>query len=133
VSEENVEIVRRAIASTTEPPDVETLHEVLDLNHVLTTDWGVDKPVHHGVQGYLAAVAEITAAWDSWQQEVERRSRRRGKWRGRPLASKRTRQGERRSGAVPLGNGRDLRGGRMATSRVFLDQGQALKAVGLEE
>jgi ketosteroid isomerase-like protein len=133
VSEENVEIVRRAIAATTEPPDVETLHEVLDPNHVLTTDWGVDKHVHHGVQGYLAAIAEITAAWDSWQQEVERvldagenvvvallLLNARGKASGVPVR-------------FPWAMVVTLRGGRMATSRVFLDQGQALKAVGLEE
>jgi ketosteroid isomerase-like protein len=133
VSEENVEIVRRAIAaSITVPPDVETLNAVLDPNHVLTTDWGADQRQHRGVQGYLEAIAEMAAAWDPWQQEVERvidarengvvallLLNARGKQSGVPM---------RFSWALVV----TLRGGRMATSRTFLDQGQALKAAGLE-
>src|SRR5439155_4669061 len=48
---ENVEIVRRAIAaSTSEAPDVETLRAILDPEHVLITDWGVEKGRHRGVE-----------------------------------------------------------------------------------
>jgi len=60
VSQENVEIVRRAIAaSTSEPPDVEALRTILDPKHELTTDWGVEQGRHHGVEGYLAAIGEM--------------------------------------------------------------------------
>jgi ketosteroid isomerase-like protein len=133
LSEENVQIVRRAIAaSIVVPPDVEALNAVLDPNHVLTTDWGADQHQHLGVRGYLEAIAEMVAAWDPWQQEIERvidadengvvallRLNARGKESGVPVRS-------------PWAMVVTLRGGRMATSRVFLDQGQALKAAGLE-
>ena len=132
---ENVEVVRRAIAAgfVSQPPDAETLCEVLDPDHVLTTNWGVERTEHHGVQGLLDALAETAAAWDPWQQEVERiidagqdcvvallRLNARGRESGVPVQFQ---------WAMVV----TLRGGRMATSLVFLDQGQALKAVGLEE
>ena len=134
MSEKDVQIVRRAIAaSITVPPDVETLNAVLDPNHVLTTDWGADQHQHLGVQGYLEAIAEMVAAWDPWQQEVERvidagengvvallHLNARGKESGVPVQF---------SWALVV----TLRRGKMAASRVFLDQGQALKTVGLEE
>jgi ketosteroid isomerase-like protein len=134
VSGENVQIVGRAIAaSIAVPPDVGTLNAVLDPNHVLTTDWGADQHQHLGVQGFLEAIAEMVAAWDPWQQEVERVVdagengvvallvlNARGKESGVPVR-------------FPWALVVTLRGGRMATSRVFLDQGQALKAVGLGE
>jgi ketosteroid isomerase-like protein len=134
VSEENVQTVRRAIAaSVAVPPDVDTLNALLDPNHVLSTDWGADQRQHLGVRGYLDAIAELVAAWDTWQQEVERvidagengvvallRLTARGKESGVPVRS-------------PWAMVVTLRGSRMTTSRVFLDQGQALKTVGLEE
>jgi ketosteroid isomerase-like protein len=131
----NVEIVRRAMAAgfMSEPPDVETLREVLDADAVLTTDWGVDKAEHHGVQGYLAAIAEITAAWDSWQQEVERvldagdkgvvallRLRAKGRESAVPVEA-------------PWAMVMTLRDGRIVTSKVFLAHDEALNAVGLHE
>ena len=129
-----MQIVGRAIAaSIAVPPDVGTLNAVLDPNHVLTTDWGADQHQHLGVQGYLEAIAEMVATWDPWQQEVERVVdagengvvallvlNARGKESGIPVR-------------FPWALVVTLRGGRMATSRVFLDQGQALKAAGLGE
>jgi hypothetical protein len=53
MSQENVEIVRRAVAaSTATPPDVDTLREILSPEHVLTTDWGVEQGTHHGVTAF---------------------------------------------------------------------------------
>ena len=129
-----MQIVGRAIAaSIAVPPDVVTLDALLDPNHVLTTDWGADQHQHLGVQGFLEAIAEMVAAWDPWQQEIERvidadengvvallRLNARGKESGVPVR-------------FPWAMVVTLRGGRMETSRVFLDPGQALKAVGLEE
>jgi ketosteroid isomerase-like protein len=135
VSQENVEIVRRAITAVflSKPPDVETLREVCDAEHVLTTDWGVDTAEHHGAQGFLDALAEMATAWDSWQQDVERimdagqdrvvvllRLRAQGKGSGVPVE-------------LPWAMVGTLRGGRITTTRVFLDQEEALKAMGLEE
>ena len=134
MSQENVEIVRRAIAaSTSEPPDAETLSVLLAADHVLTSDWGVGRGTHHGVQGYLAARAELSAAFDPWEQEIERvlDAGDRGvvvllrlKAHGRESEA----PGEQAWAMVVT-----LRDGRIVTSRVFLDQDQALKAVGLEE
>jgi hypothetical protein len=41
-------------------------------DHVFTTDWGVEEKTYHGVPGYLVAIAETGAAWQSWRQELER-------------------------------------------------------------
>jgi ketosteroid isomerase-like protein len=134
VSQENVEIVRRAVAaSTSVPPDVETLRAILDPEHVLITDWGVEKGRHLGVEGYLAAIAEMEAAWDSLTQEVEgvldaeergvvvlMRLKARGKESGADVEN-------------PWAMVVVLSDGWIATSRVYLQQHEALKAVGLEE
>ena len=135
MSAHNVEIVRRAIAAVfmSEPPDVESLREVLDPDHVLTTNWGVGGTEHHGVQGTVAALAEMSAVWDSWQQEVERvvdagdqgvvallRFRAKGRESAVPV--------EAAWAMVAI-----LRDGRIVTSRVLLTHDEALKAVGLED
>jgi ketosteroid isomerase-like protein len=134
MSQENVEIVRRAITATTsEPPDAETLRAILDPEHVLITDWGVEKGRHLGVEGFLAAIAETGAAWDSLTQEVERildagergvvvllRAKARGKESGADVEN-------------PWAMVIVLRDRRITSSRAFLQQDEALKAVGLEE
>ena len=135
MTERNVEIVRRGIAAfvVSEPPDVETMGEVLDPDCVLTTGWGVAATQHHGVQGYLAARAEMSSIWDSWQQKVERvldagdkgvvaLLRLRAEGRG-----SRVRVESRWAMVVTLSNGR------IVTSRAFPTHDEALKAVGLEE
>ena len=128
----NVEVAHRAVAAVmAEPPDLQTLSAVVDPNHVLTTDWGTDKRKHLGLGGYLDARAEMVAAWDPWQQEIERvidtgengvvlllTLRARGRGSGVPVEF---------HWAMVMA----LRGGRITTSRVFLDQDEALKAVGL--
>ena len=73
MSQENVEIVKRAIAaSVSEPPDADALAILMDPDHVLATDWGVETKTYHGVPGYLASIAETGASWQSWRQEIER-------------------------------------------------------------
>ena len=134
MSEENVEIALRTFtAFVSEPPDVETLNELLDPGHVFTTDWGVDSSDYHGVQGALAMIAEMTAIWESWQQEIERvidagdrgvvallRLRAKGHASAIPV--------EARWALVAT-----LRNGRIVTSRAFLSHAEALKAAGLED
>ena len=134
MSHENVEIVRRAIgAILSQPPDEETIGEVLDPDHVLTTNWGVGETEHHGVPGSLAALAEISLIWDSWQQELERvldagdervvallRFRAKGRESAVPVES-------------PWAMVVTLRNGRIVTSRVFLTHDEALKAAGLQQ
>lgn len=134
MSEEDVKLVRRAIAaSTSEPRDVETLRAILDPEHVLITDWGVEKGRHLGVEGYLAAIGDMEAAWESLTQEVERvlDAGERG-----VVVLMRLKARGRESGAAvenPWAMVVVLRDGRIVTSRAFLQQDEALKAVGLQE
>jgi ketosteroid isomerase-like protein len=70
VSQENVEVVRRALTTyfVEQPPDVDALHGLLAPDCVITTNWGADEAVYRGVRGALAARAEMTEIWDSWHQ-----------------------------------------------------------------
>jgi ketosteroid isomerase-like protein len=134
MSTENIEIVRRAIAAAfARPPDLDTARELSDPAVVLTTNWGVEATEHHGIQGLLDGIEEMAAAFDPWRQDVERvtdagpdsvvalmRLTARGKESGVPV--------EFQWAMVFL-----LRGERIASVRSFIDQGEALKAVGLEE
>ena len=134
VSDQNVEIALRTFtAFVSEPPDVETLNELLDPSHVFTTDWGVDSTEYHGVQGALAMLADMNAIWDPWQQKIERvidagdrgvvallRLRAKGHASATPVEA-------------PWALVATLRNGRIVTSRAFLSHAEALKAVGLEE
>jgi ketosteroid isomerase-like protein len=135
VSQENVDIVRRAFTAylLSKPPDVETLREVLDPDVVGTSNWGVEGAEYRGVEGALTALADMNAAWDSWEQEIERvldagdngvvvllRIRARGRESTVPVE-------------FPWAMVTTLRGGRIVTSHTFLDQFEALKAAGLEE
>ena len=51
---------------------METLAEVLAPDHVTISSWGVDAREYHGLEGCLAARAEMSAVWGSWEQELER-------------------------------------------------------------
>jgi ketosteroid isomerase-like protein len=130
----DAEVAHRAVAAVmAEPPDLETLTVVVDPNHVLTTDWGTDKRKHLGLRGYLDARAEMVAAWDPWQQEVERVIDAGENGVVLLLTLKARGRGSGVSVEVPWAMVMTLRGGRITTSRVFLDRAEALKAVGLEE
>jgi ketosteroid isomerase-like protein len=134
MSHENVEIVQRAIeAAFAQPPDLDTVREVADHALVLTTDWGVDTTEHHGTQGLLDGIEEMTAAFDPWQQDIERlidagpdsvvalmTLRARGKQSGAPVE-------------FPWAMVLSVDRGRITSARAFTAQNEALKAVGLEE
>jgi ketosteroid isomerase-like protein len=130
-----VEIVRRALtaAFVLDPPDAETLREVLDPDCVFVSNWGVEEAEHHGLDEALAAQAEMTGVWDSWSQEVERVLDAGDEG---VVALLRLRAIGRGS-AVPVEFAwaivATLRNGRIATARTVLSQTEALKAVGLEE
>jgi ketosteroid isomerase-like protein len=135
VSQENVEIVRRAFTAylLSQPPDVDTLREVLDPDVVGSSNWGVEGTEYRGVEGALTALADMNATWGSWEQEIERvldagdngvvvllRIRARGRESAVPVE-------------FPWAMVATLRGGRIVTSHAYLDQIDALKAAGLEE
>jgi ketosteroid isomerase-like protein len=129
VSQENVEIARRAItAMLSQPPDMETVGQVMHPDHVLTTNWGVGEAEHRGMQGALAALAEMGAVWDSWQQQLERVL---DAGDGSVVALLRFR-GRGRESAVPVESPWamvvTLQDARIVTSRVFLSHDEALEA-----
>jgi ketosteroid isomerase-like protein len=134
VSQENVEIVRRALIAgfVSKPPDAETLREVLDPDCVFTTNWGVEEAEHHGVDEALAAQAEMGAVWESWSQEVEQVLDAGDKG---VVALLRLRATGRES-AVPVEFAwaiiATLRDGRVVSARTILSQSEALNAAGLE-
>jgi hypothetical protein len=65
VSQENVEIVRKALtdAFVWGRPDAETLRQVLDPDCVFVSNWGVEEAEHHGLDAALAAHAEMSGVW----------------------------------------------------------------------
>lgn len=134
MSQEDVEIVRAALIAgfVSEPPDVDTLQELLDPECTLTSNWGADKTVYRGVQGAIAARAAMDDIWDSWHEDIERvidagdrgvvglmRFRARGHESAAPVEA-------------PWAILATLRSGRIITGRVFLTHAEALKAVGIE-
>jgi ketosteroid isomerase-like protein len=134
MSEENVEIVRRAMeAATARPPDVVTINALYRPDHVLTSDWGIEGKHYRGANGYAEAIADMDALWQDWRQELDDildvdenrvvalvRLVARGRESGTPI--------EHTAGWLI-----SLRDGRLASTRAFLDRHEALKAVGLEE
>jgi ketosteroid isomerase-like protein len=136
MSRENVEIVRRAMAArwARPEPDLETVNALYHADHVLTTDWGaVERKAYRGAEGYRDATADMNAAWQDWQQEVERlidagengvvafvRLTAHGRESGAPVD---------RLWAMVV----KLCDGKIAASQAFVEPSEALKAVGLEE
>jgi ketosteroid isomerase-like protein len=78
-------------------------------------------------------ITEMAAAWDPWRQDVERVI---DAGQDRVVALLRLIARGRESGVpvqFPWALVMTLKGGRIATSRAFIDQHKALKAAGLEE
>jgi ketosteroid isomerase-like protein len=134
MSQQNVEIVWRAIAaSMAQPPDFGTVNALYHPDHVLTSDWGVEGRVYDGARGFAEALSDLNAAWQEWRQEIDdvidagedhvvvlARLKARGRESGAPVDQ-------------PWAMVITLRHGHLIASRTFLDRTQALKAVGLEQ
>src|SRR2546427_5196745 len=132
MSQENVEIVKRAIAaSVSEPPDADALAILMDPDHVLATDWGVETKTYHGVPGYLASIAETDASWQSWRQDIERILD--AGENGVLVFMRLVAIGRQSGGPVdfPWAMAVTLRDGKIASSQAFLDRRRALEAMGL--
>ena len=74
MSQENVEIVRRAFkAATRKPePDVETLTELSHPDHRMITDYGaMGSDAYLGMEGFLKALADFQVDWEEWHQELD--------------------------------------------------------------
>jgi hypothetical protein len=73
VSRENVEIVRRALAaSIARAPDVEAVNALYHRDHVLTSDWGVERRTYRGARGWAESLADLDSAWQDWRQVTSR-------------------------------------------------------------
>ena len=67
--ERDVELVRRALAaSTAQPADFEAVNALYDPEHVLTSDWGVERREYRGARGFAEAIADLDAAWQEWHK-----------------------------------------------------------------
>ena len=76
MSEENVEIVRRAFeAATAKPPDVESLNGLYSPDHELTTDWGAAEAERYlGLAGFREALADMDRYLNDWHRTCLRSS-----------------------------------------------------------
>jgi ketosteroid isomerase-like protein len=135
MSQENVEIVRRAWeAAASRPPDFQTVNTLYHPDHVLQSDFGaIEARTYRGATGYAQALADMNEAWDEWTQEIDElidagpqsvviaaRLVARGKRSTTPV--------ERRYGVVV-----SLRGGKIISTQAFLSVPEALEAAGLSE
>ena len=133
MSQENVEIVRRAFEAAGKPePDLQTLSELAHPEHEMTTDYGaLGGDSFLGVEGFRKALTEFDTDWGEWHQELDEF-----------LAAgddavvvlgHLVAQGQ--SSGIPVeGNWAalvKLRGGRMVSTRFFLNREDALEAAGL--
>ena len=129
-----MDIVRRAIeASTAKPPDYETVNALYHPDHVLTSDWGVERRSYHGASGFAEAIADLNAVWQEWHQEIDEIRDARG---GDVVVLVRLVARGRESGALveqPWAMLITVHGGKLIASHTFLDRRRALEAVGLEE
>ena len=74
MSQENMEIVRRAFeAATRRPrPDIETLTELAHPDHEITTDYGaMGADSFLGIEGFRKALTEFDVDWGEWHQEFD--------------------------------------------------------------
>jgi ketosteroid isomerase-like protein len=135
MSQENVEIVRRALrAAWRRPePDLHVINALYHPDHVLTTDWGIEGQRYVGARGFREALTDMDSAWQNWRQEIERvldagdeevvvvaRLVARGQASGSPVQGR---------WALVV----TLRDGKIAATRAFQDPAAALEAVGLRE
>ncbi len=135
MSQENVEIVRRAwAAATSKPPDWSVVSALYHPDHVLVSDWGgVNNTAYRGASGFQESLAEQDGAWDEWRHElrdlidaggdsvvVEGRLVARGKHSAIPVDE-------------PFGVLVTLQEGRIIRTRAFVSVQEALEAVGLRE
>jgi ketosteroid isomerase-like protein len=135
MSQENVELVRRAWeAATSKPPNWSVLNLLYHPDHVLESDWGgVNDTQYRGASGFQESLAEQDDIWEEWQQElreivdpggdsvvVEGRLVARGRHSALPV--------DQSFGVVVT-----LRAGRIIRTRAYASVEAALEAAGLRE
>jgi ketosteroid isomerase-like protein len=132
VSEENVEIVRRAMeawGSSNPEQALEYLHPEVEYDARVRPDG----KMWHGREGVRQAMIEWTGAWSDWQVEVEDYL---DAGQGRVVILWRESGRAKGSGAAMAQEGASvltIRNGMIASFVASLDRQGTLKAVGLEE
>ena len=144
MSQENVELVRRWYASIpdlrdADPQDDRAIFDQAFLDYLderyelrLPGGYPEGEPVFRGREGFVALIAMLRDAWAEWRFEPERfldvgdrvvvyvRVVAKGRASGVPIE-------------LPDTHVVTVRNGRITSSRVYRDRGEALKAVGLAE
>jgi ketosteroid isomerase-like protein len=132
VSQENVELVERAVAAIN-ARDIEGYLACCTENVKLVTPMAAVGGVYEGIDGIRRYFVDIEDAAPDFRIELDGVD---GVDSKRVIAFLRTRGVGRASGilmAPPLTNVYDLLDGKISRVRIFLDREEALKAVGLEE
>jgi ketosteroid isomerase-like protein len=136
MSQENVEVVRRAFeaATWTPEPDFETLAELAHPEHEMTTDYGaMGGGSFVGVEGFRKLLTEFDADWGQWRQEFDDVLD--AGDQGVVVFGHIVAQGQ--SSGVPV-EGHwaalvKLHDGQLTSTRFFADRDEALEAAGLSE
>jgi ketosteroid isomerase-like protein len=136
MSEENVEIARRAYAAALRRPvpDLEVAYELFDRDHVLIPDTTtVEGRTFAGGEGFLAYLSDIDDAFSSWEAKIvsaEEISEDR-------VLVELLHSGRSRRADVPWEEPAwylaTLRNGRIVRSEIFRRAEEALQAAGLSE
>jgi ketosteroid isomerase-like protein len=136
MSQENVEIVRRAFeaASRKPEPDLETLSELAHPDAEMTTDYGaMGGDSFLGIEGFRKALTEFGTDWGEWHQELEEILE--AGEDGVVVLGHLVARGQ--SSGIPVEGDWaalvKLREGRLISTRFFLDRDDALEAAGLKE
>jgi ketosteroid isomerase-like protein len=134
MSEENVEVVRRAVeAAFRRPPDFGTINELFDPDHVFATRIAaVEGRSLRGAAGFREWLNDMGVAMESWEMKV---TSLRDLGDGRVLASGAFHGTSK--GGVPIEVENwfisTVRDGKIVRSQVYESQAQALEAAGLRE
>jgi ketosteroid isomerase-like protein len=135
MSEENVDVVRRAWeAAANEPLDWSAVASLYDPQHVLESQWGgVNNTAYRGAQGYQKFLADVRETWDDWQQQLDEVIDAGGD--SVVVAARLVAKGK--LSATPVnqtyGVVFTLDQGRIVRTQAFLTLNEALEAVGLSE
>jgi ketosteroid isomerase-like protein len=134
MSEENVEVVRRAFeAALRQPPDFGTVNELFDPDHVIATRIAaVEGRSLHGAAGFREWLNDMGEAMESWEVKL---TSLRDLGDGRVLASGTLHATSKAGVPIEVENWfiSTVRDGKIVRSQVYESHAQALEAAGLSE
>jgi len=141
MSQENVEVVRRAIAAANER-DVDRYLALCSEDIELQTPWTAVEGLYVGPDAIRRFFTDIRDTARDFHLNIERlesigsdrvlRAHVSGRASGITVGSE-SLSSEPRHAGIPTGNVYDLSDGKIRRIRIFVDRGEALEAVGLRE